>query len=150
MRSACSRRDIVDTWGILTDTHEDGKEVVFEGVNGMLGSVAVMHVRGYELVRHLPLLLDDAFALHANLITKDLEINLVDTNGRMMHDSIVGSNVILVLLGLERADEDGIGITVVGSHDVLNGKTTSVASVELEDGLHPNLGSLVLGRRAHF
>ena len=49
------------------------------------------------------------------------------------------------LFCLERADEDGVGVTMVGSHDVLvptaraDRETTGVVGVKFRNWLHPKM-----------
>ena len=62
-----------------------------------------------------------------------------------LHDGVVGGDAVFILLSLECGLEDGVGIIVVGNHDVLvaaagvDREPASVVSVELFDGLHTDV-----------
>ena len=104
---------------IRVDAHQDDKEMIFEGVDGPFRSITVMDIQRNELVGNFPVLLNNTLALGADFIVEDLEVNLVAARGEMMHGGVVSIDVILVLLGFEWCNEDGVGITVVCSHCVL-------------------------------
>ena len=54
-----------------------------------------------------------------------------------MRCEVVGCNAILILLGLERGDKDGVGVAMVAGQDVKitavisDGEAPSIAHVEL-------------------
>ena len=73
-----------------------------------LGSIAAMHVRRHELVGDFSLFLDNKLLLCANLVVKDLKTDLVAVNAEMLHDGIIGDDAILVLLGFEWSNNDGV------------------------------------------
>jgi hypothetical protein len=49
--------------------------MVLEGVNGTLGPIAVMHVRGNELEGGFPLKRDGLLVSRTGFVIEDLEIN---------------------------------------------------------------------------
>ena len=59
------------------------------------------------------------------------------------HDTGVGQDVVAVFLCLEGLDEDGVGVTVVGDHQVLvaaagaNWEVSCVVCLERADGFYP-------------
>ena len=59
------------------------------------------------------------------------------------HDAGVGRSVVVVFSCLEGLDEDGVGVAVVGHHQVLiaaagaDGEAASVVRVERADGFYP-------------
>ena len=52
---------------------EDGDKVVFERLYGLLGNIAAMVVRRYQLERHL-VVLGDGFQLCGAFIVKDVKL----------------------------------------------------------------------------
>ena len=116
---------------------KNGKEVALKGANGVLGSIMVIYIWRHELIGYFPFLLNNKLVLCANLITEDLEINLVTANAKLMHDGVIGCYAIIAFLGLERADKDGVGLAKIGSHDVLvstvwaDGEATLMCSLEM-------------------
>ena len=63
----------------------------------------------------------------------------------LRHDASVGWDAVAVMFGLKGLDEDGVGVVVVGEHDVLiataraDGEVAHVVSEELADRLDPNM-----------
>ncbi len=74
----------------------DGKEVGLEGLNGLLGSIAMMYVRRDELVPDLPLVHYGGLEFGADFIVKDLEINVVPTVGEVAHDGVVDGQSVFI------------------------------------------------------
>ena len=104
---------------ILIDACRNGKEVVLESANDALGNVAAMHVWRPELVGYFPLLFDIMPILRSHFIVEDLKIYPVTAIDETLHDDYLGSNAVLTFFNLERAHKNGVGVTMVGSHDVL-------------------------------
>ena len=63
----------------------------------------------------------------ADFLIENLEVDLVASLSEAVHYGVVCCNMILGLLGIERIDKDGVGVTMVGSQDVL---ITNVSSYE--------------------
>ncbi len=63
----------------------------FEGLNGLLGSIAMMYVQRGKLVPDPPLVHYGGLEFGADFIVKDLEINVVPTVGEAVHDGVVRS-----------------------------------------------------------
>jgi hypothetical protein len=108
-----------------------------EGLNGLLGSIAMMYVRRDKLVPNLPLVHNSGLEFGADFIVKDLEINVVPTVGKAAHDGVVGSQLVFVGPVDLRGTEDCIPAAVEGNGDVLvaaaspDGESSSVVGVEL-------------------
>ena len=81
--------------------HQNCQEVVLEGANGALCSIAVMHVRGDELEGGVPLEGDGFFVCRAGFIVQDLEINGETSGCQASHDRVVDGNAMAIALGLE-------------------------------------------------
>ncbi len=109
----------------------------FEGLNGLLGSIAIMCVRRDKLVPDLPLVHYGGLKFGADFIVEDLEINVVPTVGKAVHDGVVGSQSVFVGPVNIRGAEDCIAVAVEGDGDVLvaaasqDGESTGVVGVEL-------------------
>ena len=95
-----------------------------------------MHVGRHKLVKCFPLHLDNTFAFSANFIVEVLKIDLVASGAETIHDGVICRDAILVFFSFEGSNKDGVGITMIGSHDVLvatarsNWKAASVVGVE--------------------
>ncbi len=74
--------------------------MVFEGSNGALCPIAVMHVRGNELEGGFPLEGDGFYVSRAGFEIQDLEINGETACCQASHDGVVGGNAMLITLGL--------------------------------------------------
>ena len=118
---------------------DDGYRVGFEGMDGALGGVVTMHIKGHELLDASPVFGDDTAVLRAGLVVEDLVINDVAALLDPGHDAGVGSNAMAVVFRLKMFDKDDIGVTVVGEHDVLiatvrsDGEATHIVGEELAD-----------------
>ncbi len=118
-------------------TGNDGKEVGLEGLDGLLCSIATMYVRRDKLVPNFPLVHNCGLEFGADIIVKDLEINVMPTVGKAVHDGVVGSQLVFVGPVDIRGTEDGIAATVVGNGDVLvatespDGESSGVVGDEL-------------------
>ena len=93
--------------------------MVLEGAYGASSSVLLVHVWGYELLSDLSVFLDDMLVFNADLVIDNLEVDIVASRSEVVHNGVVGCNTILVLLGIEGGDKDCVGVTIVGSQDVL-------------------------------
>ncbi len=108
-----------------------------EGLNGLLGGIAMMYVRRDELVLDLPLVHNGGLEFGADIIVKDLEINVVPTVGKAAHDGVVSSQLVFIGPVDIRGAEDCIAVAVEGIGDVLvaaaspDGESTGVVDVEL-------------------
>ena len=73
-----------------------------------------------------------------------------------VHDPLVGSDMMEVLLGLEGIDQDFVAAAVVGQHDVLvattrsDGETTHVIGVEFSGVLNTDVEFVGSDRRKRF
>ena len=75
--------------------------MVLEGVNGLLCSIAAMHVQGNKLEGGIPLEGDGLFVRQAGFVIQDLEINGETSGCQTSHDCIAGGNAMPIALGLE-------------------------------------------------
>ena len=75
--------------------------MVLEGVNGLLCSIAAMHVQGNKLEGGIPLEGDGFFLRQAGFVIQDLEINGETSGCQASHDCVVGSNAMALALGHE-------------------------------------------------
>jgi hypothetical protein len=113
--------------------------VRLEGLNGALGSIAMMYVWRDKLVPNFPLVHNGGLEFRAAFIVKDLEINIVTTVGEAAHDGVVGSQSVLSVVRPVniRGAEDCIAAAVEDDCDVLvaaaspNGDSPSVIGVKL-------------------
>jgi hypothetical protein len=62
--------------------------VGLEGLNGLLGSIATMYVQRDKLVPNLPLVHYGGLEFGTDFIVEDLEINVVPTVGKAVHDGV--------------------------------------------------------------
>ena len=79
----------------------------------MFSNVAAVHVRWDKLVSAFPVLSDDTAVLCTGFIVEYLMIHCMTTGSETLHEPIVGGNTMPVVMGLERFDENGIGVAVV-------------------------------------
>ena len=125
----------------------------FERLDGTSGGVAVDIWRD-EKVSAVPVFLDDAFVFGTGFVVEDLGSDGVSARLETVHDGVVGGNLVFVLAGLEGGLEDGVGVAVVGDHDVLiaatgaDGEASGVVCVQLFDGLDLDVDFVGAGRRA--
>ena len=91
----------------------------FERLNGTFSKVAAMYVRRYELVGSSPILGDGADVFCAGFVVEHLVIHSVAACLETGHKTRVGWDAVSVVARLEGFDEDGIGVAVIGQHDVL-------------------------------
>jgi hypothetical protein len=111
--------------------------VGLEGLNGLLGSIAVMYIRRDKLVPNIPLVHNDGLEFGTDFIVKDLEIDIVPTVGKAAHDGVVGGQLVFIRPVVIRGTEDCIAAAVEGNCDVLvaaaslDGESSGVVGVEL-------------------
>ena len=79
----------------------------------------------------------------ACFVIEDLVVNDVAASLEAVHDAGVGRDAVAVFPCLEGLDEDGIGVAVVGDHQVFvaaagaDGEASYVVCVERADGFYP-------------
>ena len=115
----------------------------FEGADGTFGYVATMEIRGYQLICGCPYVGDVSAVFLAGFVVKDLVVDDVNASLEAGHDASVGRYAVAVFSCLEWLDEDSVGVTVVGDHQVLVAATgtdweaSCVVCVERADGFYP-------------
>ncbi len=106
-------------------------------MNGLLGSIATMYVRRDELVPDLPLFHNGGLEFGADFIVEDLEIDIVPTVGKAVHDGVIGGQLVFIGPVDIRGAEDCIAAAVEGNGDALvatasqDGESSGVIGVEL-------------------
>ena len=81
--------------------------------------------------------------LIACFVVEDLVVYDVAASLEAVHDAGVGWDVMAVFACLDRLDEDDVGVTVIGNHEVLvaaagaDREASCVVCVERDDGFHP-------------
>ncbi len=124
--------------------------MVLECVNGMLCSIAVVHVRKDELKLDVPLEGDGFLISGAGFIVQDLEVDSKAAGRQPCHNGIVGGNGVAVIPGLEGLLENKVAIGMVGDHHILvararlDRETTCVVCVEPAEGV--DLDEDLIGR----
>ena len=63
--------------------------MLFEGVDGALGSVVAVHVGGHKLVLDVPVFFNDAPVLGACFVVEDLGVKLLAPRHQTAHDGAV-------------------------------------------------------------
>ena len=91
----------------------------FDHLDGTFGGVAAVDIWRDKKVFAVPVFFDDVSVFGAGLIVEDLGSDGVFARLETVHDGVVGSNLVFVLAGLEGGLEDGVGVAVVGNHDIL-------------------------------
>ncbi len=91
----------------------------FEGLNGSLSGIAMMYVRRDELVPNLPLVHNGGLEFGTDFIVKNLEINVMPTVGKVVHDGVVGGQSVFIGPVDIRGTEDCVAAAVEGDGDVL-------------------------------
>ena len=123
----------------------------FECLNGTFSKVAAMNVRRYKLVGSFPILGDGADLFCPGFVVKHLVTHSVTACLETGHKARVGWDAESVVAGLEGFGEDGIGIAVIGKHDVLiaaartDREATHVICEEFADGVRPDVHFLRRG-----
>ena len=78
----------------------------------------------------------------AHFVIKDLVVDDMAVILEAGHDASVGRDVVEVFLCLEGLNEDGVGVTVVGDHQVFvaaavaDGEASCAVGVERADGFY--------------
>ena len=84
-------------------TSEDCKEVVLEGSDGPLRSIAAVHFWGHQLKLGMPFERDGLFVGSTGLIVEDLEVHCEATFGEAVHDGVAGNKAMCIsLIGIWR------------------------------------------------
>ncbi len=100
-----------------------------------------MHVWRDKLGGGAPLKGDGFFISKAGFVIQDLEINREPTGRQASHDGVVGSDAVVVTLGLEGLLENEVAIGVEGNHYILvagaisDGVAAGVVGKELAEWL---------------
>ncbi len=96
-----------------------------------------MYVRRDQLVPNLPLVHNGGLEFSADFIVKGLEVDVMPTVGKAVHDGVVGGHLVFARPVDIRGAEDCVAAAVEGNGDVLvaavspNGESSSVIGVEL-------------------
>ena len=141
-REFCLREEKVSEigWKRFDYTSEDCKEVVLEGSDGPLRSIAAVHFAGHQLELGMPSERDGLFVGSTGLIVEDLEVHGEAAGEEPCHDGVVGGNAVGVSFSLERLLQNQIAISMIGNHHVLvagaglDRKPTGVVGVKFADG----------------
>ena len=122
-----------------------------EGLDGSFCCIGLVDIGWDELVSGVPGLGDGSEVVSAGFVVEYLVLDFVAFGLESGHDAPVCSYSMAVVAGLEGFHENGIGVTVVGQHDVLvatvraGGESAHVLCVELADGLYKHV-EFVCGR----
>ena len=126
------------------------KEVFFEDADVLFSNVVAVDIRRDNLEGAVTVFNNDAEVLGTGFIIEDLEVNAVDFGLEVSHDDVVGGDAVAIVARLKCRDKDGIGVDVVGEHNVLvatsraDREPTYVISVELTDWIYPDMELLIL------
>ena len=102
-----------------------------------------MDIGGYQLVCGCPDVGDVSALFLACFVIEDLVVDDVNASLEAGLDAGVGGYTVAVFLCLEGLDEDGVGVSVVGDHQVLvatagaDWEASCVVCVERADGFYP-------------
>ena len=83
-------------------------------------------------------------------VVEDLEVNAVAFGLEASHDVVVGGKMVAIIARLKCRDKDGVGVDVVGKHDVsvatsgADRELAHVISVDLNYWLYPDMEFLRL------
>ena len=128
----------------------------YEGVDGMFGDVAAVDIRGHLLVCGLPDVSDVATVLLSGFVVNELVVNGMAARLEAGHDAGVCGDTVAILAGLEGFDEDGVGVAMVGNHEVLiaaagsDWEAACVVGVESSGGLDLEVKLFRRVRRERF
>ncbi len=106
-------------------------------MNGLLGSIATIHVQSKKLVLNLTLVHNRGLEFGADFVVEDLEINVVPTVGEAAHDGVIGGQLVFIGPVDISGTEDCIAVAVESDGDVLvaaaslDGESSGVVGVEL-------------------
>ena len=126
------------------ESSKNGKEVCFEGVDVLFSNVARVDIRRDELEGAVPVFNNGAAIFGTGFVVEDLEVNNVAFGLEARHDVVVRGKTVAIIARLKCRDKDGVGVYVVGNHDVLvatlgaDGEPTHVIGVELTDWIYPD------------
>ena len=135
---------------LVGDASKDGKEVCFEGADGSFSNAAAVDIQRDELEGAVPVFNNGTAVFGTGFVVEDLEVNDVVFGLEASHDVVVGGNTVAILARLKFRDKYGVGVNMVGDHDVsgatsgAEGEPTNVISVELTDWLYPDMEFLRL------
>ena len=124
---------------------EDVEQVGFEGGDGTFEDVAVVDIGEHELVCGLPDVSDVVTVILAGFVVKDLVVNDVDVRLEAGHDAGVCRDTVEILAGLKGFDEDDVGVTMVGDHELpvaaagADLEAARVVGVDRAGGLDPEV-----------
>ena len=93
--------------------------MVLEVAYGAFSGIVLVYVWGYEMVSDIQFLLDETLVFSSEFFIKNLEVVLMVSQSEVVHYGVVGYNMTLVLLEINRGDKDGVGVKMVGGQDVL-------------------------------
>ena len=96
------------------DARKYGKEVCFEGADGLFSNVAAVDTRRDDLEGEVPVFNDGVAVFSTVFVVEDLEVHTVSFGLEAIHDGIVVFETMAIVAGLECRDMDGFGIYVVG------------------------------------
>ena len=102
----------------VVEASKDCKEVGFEGADGTFSDVAAVDIRRDELEGAVTVFNDGAAVFCNGFVVKDLYVHAVSFALEAVHDGIVGCKTMAIVARLENRDKDGVGIYVVGNHDI--------------------------------
>ena len=94
------------------------KEVCFVGADGLFSNVAVVEIRRDKLEVAVPVFNDGAAEFGTGFVIEDLEVNAVAFGLKASRDIVVGNETVAIVARLKCRDKDGVGIDVLGEHDV--------------------------------
>jgi hypothetical protein len=109
-------------------------------LNGSLGSIATVYVRRDKLIPNHPLVHYGGLEFGADFIVKDLEINVVPTVGKAVHDGVIGGQLMFVGPVDIWGAEDCIAAAVEGNGDVL-------VTAAIPDGESPGVVGVEIGKQ---
>ena len=91
----------------------------FEGVDGSFSNIAAVEIRRDKLEVVFHVFKDGAAVFGTGFIIEDLVVNNVSFGLEASNNGILGGDMLAIVVRLECRDKDGVGIDVVGEHDVL-------------------------------
>ena len=95
------------------DAGKDGKEVRLEGVDGMLGIIALVYVGQDKLVRAAPCVGDVAMVVCTGFVVEYASVDAKLSGTEACHDSVGSRNAVAVVFGGKWLDEYHIAGMVV-------------------------------------
>ena len=117
----------------------------FEGTDCPLSGVVAVDVWRDKLELAVPLALYSHRVCLDSLVIKDLYFNSVDAILETCHDAVVCRDAVSVVPGLERFDQNGIGVNVVRQQNAVfaaagaDGEVAHVICVELAGGINDDV-----------